>query len=49
MKYLNFDNINDIINKLGDTYLKENEETLNILKEIFNKYNIKDEYKPKTI
>lgn len=30
---LSFDNVNDVINKLGDVYLKENEETLNILKQ----------------
>ena len=30
---LDFSNINDILNQLGDVYTKENEETLNILKE----------------
>ena len=30
---LDFSNINDILNQLGDVYTKENEETLNIFKE----------------
>ena len=30
---LDFNNINDILNQLGDVYAKENEETLNIFKE----------------